>query len=144
MGALLGGWGSPGGGDGQFQNAAGLAVDSRGSVYVVESYPNDRVQVFSEAKPPPTISEVAEEVTDMGLPHGIENSLQAKLLSIQRGLEGDGRGACLALNAFAAELSALSGKQVPAEDAGRLVGDASEAVASPRCAPAPPSGCRLP
>jgi DNA-binding beta-propeller fold protein YncE len=38
-------WGSHGTGDGQFDNPHGIAVDSRGNVYVADAY-NHRIQVF--------------------------------------------------------------------------------------------------
>jgi len=40
-------WGSQGSGDGQFNNPHGVAVDSSGNVYVIETHPNDRIQKFS-------------------------------------------------------------------------------------------------
>ena len=39
-------WGSDGGGDGQFDTPAGIAVDSSGNVYVVDKY-NHRIQKFT-------------------------------------------------------------------------------------------------
>jgi len=42
-------WGSEGDGDGQFNHPFGLAIDSSGYVYVVDSY-NHRIQVFAASK----------------------------------------------------------------------------------------------
>jgi tripartite motif-containing protein 71 len=39
-------WGGPGSGAGQFNNPTGLAIDSQGHVFVVDSY-NNRIQEFS-------------------------------------------------------------------------------------------------
>jgi DNA-binding beta-propeller fold protein YncE len=41
-------WGGSGGGSGQFQDPFGVAIDTAGNVYVVDSF-NDRVQKFTEA-----------------------------------------------------------------------------------------------
>ncbi|MCH8222671.1 MAG: SMP-30/gluconolactonase/LRE family protein, partial [Chloroflexi bacterium] len=43
---LVAKWGSPGGGDGQFNRPGGVAVDASGNVYVAD-FDNHRVQVFS-------------------------------------------------------------------------------------------------
>jgi tripartite motif-containing protein 71 len=41
-------WGTPGSGHGQFIVPAGVAVDTSGNVFVVDSY-NDRIQKFTSA-----------------------------------------------------------------------------------------------
>jgi tripartite motif-containing protein 71 len=46
-GGLLGAFGSPGAGDGQFSQPYGVTVDAQGHVLVLDSY-NHRVQIFAE------------------------------------------------------------------------------------------------
>jgi DNA-binding beta-propeller fold protein YncE len=46
-GTLLGSWGEPGAGPGQFHVVHGIAVDSEGMVYVADRE-NSRIQIFSE------------------------------------------------------------------------------------------------
>ena len=120
-------WGEFGPGDGQFRFAAGVGADPFGNVYVTETYPNDRIQMFGD--PPPTIAELREAVAALSLPRGIANSLEAKLKNVRE----DGPAASVAgkLAAFVAELNAQSGKHVPAASAGQLIAEA-ERVIRPR------------
>jgi DNA-binding beta-propeller fold protein YncE len=130
-GGFLGKWGSLGSGDGQFQFAVGVGTDPLGDVYVTENYPNDRVQMFGD--PPPTIADLIAEVEELHLPHGIANSLVAKLKKID---EGDpAASAAGRLGAFVAELNAQSGKKVPADAAARLIADAARVGGGPSCPP---------
>lgn len=53
-GAQLGYWGTPGAGDGQFDNPYGVAVNARGQVYVTD-LANHRIQRFSPVAPMATV-----------------------------------------------------------------------------------------
>jgi hypothetical protein len=80
----------------------------------------------SLASPPPTIEHLIQEVTEEGLPHGIENSLLAKLEGAQRKLDaGNLAGACGSLGAYINETQAQSGKKLDTAYAEALVLDAT-------------------
>ena len=82
----------------------------------------------------PTIAELIGEVEELGLPHGIERSLLAKLGGAQRKLDaGRLAGACGGLGAFANEVRAQAGQTIDAAEAAELVGEVSAVRASLGC-----------
>ena len=75
--------------------------------------------------PPPTIVEVVATVQALGLPHGTERSLLAKLDAAQRSLDrGHASGSVRQARAFANEVRAQSGKKIPAAHAAALIDSA--------------------
>ncbi len=58
MGNFIEQFGSHGTGDGQFQNAFGITVDTEGNVFVSEGYPAHRIQVFTASPVPPVKGDV--------------------------------------------------------------------------------------
>ena len=90
----------------------------------------------------PTISDVIDSVERLGLPHGIENSISAKLRAAQGSLgRGNSTAACGQLGAAIAELGALGGKKLPADSVEGLVAEIRESWASPRCSPVSLPAC---
>jgi hypothetical protein len=86
---------------------------------------------------PDLVGDLEDAVVALGLPHGIERSLLAKLAAASRALE-DSRGgndgaACNALRAFVHALEALSGRQVGDEEVAALVEAAEETLAVLGC-----------
>jgi hypothetical protein len=76
--------------------------------------------------PPPTIADLVADVTQAGLPRGIERSLLAKLGAAQRKLDGGHhQGACGSLGASINQVEAQSGKQLAAASAEDLVAEAA-------------------
>ena len=76
--------------------------------------------------PPPTIGHLIDEVKEQGLPHGIENSLLAKLENAQRKVDaGHSQGACGSLGAYINEVKAQAGKKLEPAYAQALVADAT-------------------
>ncbi len=125
-------WGSAGSEPGQFRFAVGVDTDSRGNVYVTETHPNNRIQVFGE--PAPTIPDLVESVAAMELPQGTANSLLAKLASAERSLARNQLTPTTnKLGALIAELEAQSGKKLAAGAATELIADVREIVSSLGC-----------
>jgi sugar lactone lactonase YvrE len=82
----------------------------------------------------PTVAELIGEVEELGLPHGIERSLLAKLGGAQRKLDaGRLAGACGKLGAFANQARAQTGKRIDAAEAAELIGQVSAMRASLGC-----------
>jgi hypothetical protein len=82
----------------------------------------------------PTITELIGEVAELGLPHGIERSLLAKLGGAQENLDsGRLAGACGKLGAFANEVRAQTDKRIDAAEAAELVSQVSALRASLGC-----------
>jgi hypothetical protein len=76
--------------------------------------------------PPPTIAHLIDEVTEQGLPAGIERILLAKLEGAQRKLDaGHTEGACGSLGADINEVRAQTGKKLETAYAEALIGDAT-------------------
>jgi hypothetical protein len=76
--------------------------------------------------PPPTIAHLIDEVKEQGLPHGIENSLLAKLENAQRKVDaGHSQGACGSLGAYNNETRAQAGKKLEPAYAQALIDDAT-------------------
>lgn len=78
-----------------------------------------------EPKPEPTpaerINDLISRVKKLNLHHGIANSLIVKLQHALKALNaGDTQGACASLKAFANEVTAQSGKKLPAVQATQL------------------------
>jgi hypothetical protein len=72
--------------------------------------------------PPPTIADLVAEVTEAGLPHGIDRSLPAKLEGAQRTFDaGHLNGACGSLGAYINQVRAQSGKRLEAAYAEDLI-----------------------
>jgi len=77
-------------------------------------------------QPPPAIGPLAADVQRLGLPHGIERSLLAKLDAAERAVDaGNRETGCDILNAFVHEAQAQSGHKLDAAPAAGLVGDAT-------------------
>jgi hypothetical protein len=77
-------------------------------------------------QPPPAIGPLAADVQMLGLPHGIERSLLAKLDAAERAQDaGDREAACDSLGAYLHETKAQSGKKIAAAPAAGLIGDAT-------------------
>jgi hypothetical protein len=77
-------------------------------------------------QPPPTIGPLAADVQRLGLPHGIERSLLAKLDAAERAVDaGNRETGCDILNAYVHEAQAQSGHKLDAAPAAGLVGDAT-------------------
>jgi sugar lactone lactonase YvrE len=75
--------------------------------------------------PPPTIQHLIDEVTEQGLPAGIERSLLAKLEGAQRKVDaGHTGGACGSLGAYINEVKAQNGKKLETTYAEALIVDA--------------------
>ena len=75
--------------------------------------------------PEPTIEHLIDEVTEQGLPAGIERSLLAKLESAQRKRDaGHIEGACGSLGAYINEVKAQNGKKLETAYAEALIADA--------------------
>ncbi len=73
------------------------------------------------------VSTLASKVQGMNLVHGLESSLIEKLGAAQSSLgAGNLTAACNQLGALINELSAQSGKQLTADQAGQLIGYAQE------------------
>ena len=76
-------------------------------------------------QPPPKIADLIAEVTGAGLPHGIENSLLAKLENAQRKVDGGQIAvACNSLDAYLNEVRAQNGKKLQANYAQDLIATA--------------------
>ena len=134
-GAFLAAWGSTGSGEGQFSHPQDVAVDGQGDVYVTEDHPNDRVQVFGEPAQSPTVGDLLEAVEATGFPHGIRNSLEAKLRAAQASFDrGAPDVAARQLAAFASELEALAGKKLDPAVAAALVSEARLVTSGSPCA----------
>jgi hypothetical protein len=104
----------------------------RGNVYVTETHPNHRIQVFGE--PPPTIADLAGSIEMLPLPQGTANSLLAKLSSAGSSLaRGQVAATANKLGALIAELGAQSGKKLSATAAAELTADIEETVSSLDC-----------
>jgi hypothetical protein len=77
-------------------------------------------------QPPPAIGPLAADVQRLGLPHGIERSLLAKLDAAERAVDAGSRETgCDILNAYVHEAQAQSGHKLDAAPAAGLVGDAT-------------------
>ena len=77
-------------------------------------------------QPPPAIGPLAADVQRLGLPHGIERSLLAKLDAAERAVNaGNRETGCDILNAYVHEAQAQSGHKLDAAPAAGLVGDAT-------------------
>ena len=77
-------------------------------------------------QPPPAIGPLAADVQRLGLPHGIERSLLAKLDAAERAVDaGNRETGCDILNAYVHEAQAQSGHKLDAAPAAGLVGDAT-------------------
>jgi hypothetical protein len=75
--------------------------------------------------PPPKTADLVAAVNALGLPHGIERSLLAKLAAAQQSVDAhQTAAACGPLSAFINELRAQSGKKLDAADAAGLIDDA--------------------
>jgi hypothetical protein len=75
--------------------------------------------------PEPTIEHLIDEVTEQGLPAGIERSLLAKLEGAQRKRDnGHTEGACGSLGAYINEVKAQNGKKLETAYAEALITDA--------------------
>ncbi|HEX5374920.1 MAG TPA: hypothetical protein VFW48_02070, partial [Solirubrobacterales bacterium] len=131
-GAFVSKWGSLGSAPGQFRFPVGVGVGPLGEVYVSEGSPNHRVQVFGD--PPPTVPELLEAVAGLGLPRGIENSLEAKLRGAQASLDrGQPRTAANKLGALLSELAALTGKKVGPDAAAALTAEVQATLRTLSC-----------
>lgn len=76
-------------------------------------------------QPPPKIADIIAKVTGAGLPHGIENSLLAKLENAQRKVDGGQIAvACNGLDAYLNEVRAQNGKKLQANYAQDLIATA--------------------
>ncbi len=129
---LLATWGSPGSAPGQFRFPAALAAGPLGELYVAEGSPNQRIQVFGD--PPPTVPELLEAVRGLGLPRGIENSLEAKLRGARASLErGQPPIAANKLGALLAELEALSGKKIGSSAGAALIAEVQATLRALSC-----------
>jgi len=83
------------------------------------------------------ISQLIASVEALGLPHGTENSLLAKLGVAQRKADaGNSRAACGPLGAFVSTVKAQSGQKIDAADAAQLIADATAVGESLGCGPA--------
>ena len=131
-GAFVAKWGTLGSAAGQFRFPVGVSTGPLGEVYVAEGSPNHRIQVFGD--PPPTIPDLIESVDGLALPHGIENSLKAKLRAAAASFE---RGQLVPtahqLNALLAEIAALSGKKIEDDDAGNLTAEVEAPLRALAC-----------
>jgi hypothetical protein len=77
-------------------------------------------------QPPPAIGPLAADVQRLGLPHGIERSLLAKLDAAERAVDaGNRETGCDILSAYVHEAQAQSGHKLDAAPAAGLVGDAT-------------------
>jgi hypothetical protein len=77
-------------------------------------------------QPPPAIGPLAADVRMLGLPHGIERSLLAKLDAAERAVDAGKRQAgCGILKAYINEAEAQSGHKLDAAAAAGLIGDAA-------------------
>jgi hypothetical protein len=86
--------------------------------------------------PPPKIAEVVATVQALGLAHGTERSLLAKLDAGQKSLDaGRASAACGPLGAFANEVRAQSGKKIPGAHAAALIESANSVSESVGCGP---------
>jgi len=86
-------------------------------------------------QPQQKLADLDAQVRALGLPNGIENSLLVKLQGAQAALSsGNAAGACSRLAAFINEVSAQSGKKIPAPDAAQLATAASNLKAQLGCA----------
>jgi virginiamycin B lyase len=83
---------------------------------------------------PPTVADLAASVHALGLPHGIERSLMAKLVGAQHKLDaGHAGAACNTLGAFLNEVNGQAQKRIGADDAAALTADAQEVRDSLGC-----------
>jgi hypothetical protein len=74
--------------------------------------------------PPPAIAPLVADVQRLGLPHGIERSLLAKLDAAERAVDAADREAgCDSLNAYLHEVEAQSGHKLDAAPAAGLIAD---------------------
>jgi len=77
-------------------------------------------------QPPPAIAQLVADVQRLGLPHGTERSLLAKLHAAERAEDaGDREAACDSLGAYLHQTKAQSGKKIAAAEAAGLIGDAT-------------------
>ena len=75
---------------------------------------------------PPTITRLVADVQGLGLPHGIERSLLAKLGAAQRNVDaGRLEAACGSLGAFGNQVHAESDHRLTGDQAAELVADAA-------------------
>jgi hypothetical protein len=85
-------------------------------------------------QPPPAIGALAAAVQRLGLPHGIERSLLAKLDAAKQALDaGDRETGCGILNAYINEAEAQSGHKLDVAAAAGLIGDATAMRQSLHC-----------
>jgi parallel beta-helix repeat protein len=86
---------------------------------------------------PDVLSDLEDAVLALGLPHGIERSLLAKLATASRVLEDDSPrndvASCNALRAFIHSLKARGGKHIPETEVAALVEMAHQALALLGC-----------
>ncbi|MHC4158568.1 MAG: FIMAH domain-containing protein, partial [Planctomycetota bacterium] len=84
------------------------------------------------AEPTELIAELLEDVRDLGLPGGIENSLMAKLNAALASLEDENENNDIAaintLGAFINAVEAQRGKKIPEAEADALIAAAQQII----------------
>jgi hypothetical protein len=133
--AIVGSVDTPGG-------ARGVAVS--GSYAYVADYSSGLQIVPAQCEEPVTPSEMLAElasfVTSLGLPHGIERSLLAKIEAAQGAVDrGNARAASRVLHAFVNQVEAQRGQHISDPDADALI-QAAEAIIAVLAADGTPPG----
>ena len=94
----------------------------------------DDLSAVGGPPPTPTVSQVIAAIGKLGLPHGTERSLLAKLAAAQQSLDSVHIGAaCGQLGAFSHEVRAQGGKKLDGAQAENLIAKATEIRASLGC-----------
>ena len=90
------------------------------------------IGAFEYLPPEALVSQLIEHVESLGLPHGIENSLLAKLnaalLVLQDVVAGNDHAAVNILGTFVNQVEAQHGKKIAAADADALIDVAEEII----------------
>jgi len=90
--------------------------------------------LLTPVSPSDAVSDLITFIEGLGLVHGIENSLTAKLRNAQAALQaGDTAGACDLLAAFINEVEAQAGKKIDIDDAAVAIADATRVQVALGC-----------